>query len=43
MSYRIINKMGWLNQVLLEGDELWKQWELWELLDLFSDLLHLAK
>ncbi len=25
---------------LLDGVELWKQWEL---LDLFSDLLHLAK
>lgn len=30
-------------RLLLDGDELWKQWELWELLDLFSDLLHLAK
>lgn len=27
-------------RLLLDGDELWKQWEL---LDLFSDLLHLAK
>ena len=27
-------------RLLLDGDELWKQWGL---LDLFSDLLHLAK
>jgi hypothetical protein len=27
-------------RLLLGGDELWKKWEL---LDLFSDLLHLAK